>query len=216
MELEEIMIKIQIIDETGIDPKDLSTIVDGLNYFIPLVTKPWGQQDMKAGTNNGDWKVYITERNRKLSALGYHTIESNIPTAYVSHKANPNLWGRYIKPLVVKGKQIHGATWQQGLITVLCHEIAEMICDPAISNYSAQDAKGRNWLIEVCDHVYGSYSQSTFNGKVCIFPDVTTPEFYKLNSIAPYSIFHGALAPFTMTAKGYAYYKDSTGKLIKI
>lgn len=210
------MIKLQLIDETGILPEDLKTLVDGLNYFIPLVTKSWNQSDMVAGLEAGDWKVYITERNRQQGALGYHKIENQVPVAYISRKANPNLWGRYIKPLVVKGKQIHGATWQQGLITVLCHEIAEMICDPAISTYSAQDTKNRNWLIEVCDHVYGSYSQSTFNGKVCIFPDVTTPAFYQLNSQAPYSIFHGANAPFTMTAKGYAYYKDSTGKLIKI
>lgn len=208
--------KIQIIDETGIAPADIKTIVDALNYYIPMVTKAWAQPDMVATTDAGDWKVYITERNRQIGALGYHKVENNIPTAYVSHKANPNLWGRYIKPLVIKGKQVHAPIWQQGLITVLCHEIAEMICDPAINNYSAIDLKSRSWLIEVCDHVYGSYSQSTFNGKICIFPDVTTPAFYKLGSTAPYSIFHGATAPFTMTAKGYGYYKDSTGKLIKI
>ena len=208
--------KIQIIDETNLAATDLASIIDGLRYFVPLVSKAWAQPDFTIGTDPGDWKVYLTERNRKINALGFHTQENGKPVAYISPRACGRLWGHYSKPLVIKGKQIHAAMYTEGLITVICHEIAEMICDPAISTVSGQDSKGRNWLVEVCDHVYGSYSASTFGGNVCVFPDVTTPSFYKLNSVAPYSIYHGATAPFTMTPKGYGYYKDSTGKLIKL
>lgn len=203
--------KIQVIDETSIASADMKTIIDALKYFIPLVTKAWNQPAIQVGTDAGDWKVYLTERNRQNGALGFHKTENGIPVAYISPKACYRLWGHYTKALVVKGITVHGALYTEGLITVICHEIAEMICDPAIQTVSSQDIQGRNWLVEVCDHVYGSYSQSTFNGNVCIFPDVTTPAFYKNGSIAPYSIYHGAPAPFTMTTKGYGYWKDSKG-----
>ena len=208
--------KIQIIDETGINAADTAALIDGLRYFTPLVTQAWGLEAVTVGTDPGDVTVYITERNRHLGAAGYHTVENGKVVAYISKNATPTLWGRYHKALVFKGRQIHGAVWESGLISVICHEIAELLVDPVIKNYSALDIKGRSWLIEVCDHVFGSYSMSTFGNNQCVFPDVTTPNFYKTNSVAPYSIFHGATAPFTMTPKGYGYYRDSTGKLTKI
>ena len=91
-----------------------------------------------------------------------------------------------------------------------------MLGDPMITNYSKPDSKGREWLIEVCDHVFCSYSFYSVNGQIAVLPDVTTPNFYETGAKGPFSIFGGATAAFTMTPAGYGYYKDSSGQLVRL
>jgi hypothetical protein len=213
-------ITIRLINDASIAPKDFDTITQVVQHFVPLVTTAWNIPDVvvvNGGTPvAGDWLVYATEKNRRVGAGGYHETKAGVPVAYCSPRASGRLFGAYIKALVIKGKQIHGAIYTPGLATVLCHEIAEMLCDPQIATISSVDSKGRNWLVEVCDHCFGSYSTIVINGINCILPDVTTPSFYNTAGTAPYSILGACPAPFTMTPKGYAYYKDEKGMLIKI
>ena len=213
------MTNIALINDEGISTADMATLVTALQAFCDQVTKAWKQPSVKVSTDAtpGSWLIHLTEAKRVTGALGYHTVEAGLPVAYVSLKAvNGKLWGAYYRPLVIKGKVIRAATYSAGLISVICHEVAEMLCDPAIQTVSAKDAQGRQWLVEVCDHCYGSYTTQVINGNTCIIPDVTTPAFYDLNGKAPFTIFNAVNAPFTMTPKGYGYYKSATGALVKL
>lgn len=214
------MATIRLINDNSLPASDFTNLVEAVKYFVPLVTKAWNINsftiEANGSINTGDWVVYITEKNRKVGAAGYHTVTNDVPIAYCSLRASGRTYGTYIKPLVLRGKQILPARYTSGLVTVVCHEIAEMLCDPQIKTISGKDAKDRTWLIEVCDHVFGSFQNYVVNNINCVLPDVTTPAFYDVNGKAPYSLFNAATAPFTMTAKGYGYYYDNNGKLIKL
>ena len=177
------MAVINLINDNELSAEDFGNLVSAVEYFVPLVTKAWGIQpftiNANAPINAGDWVVRITEQNRHQGAAGYHDVVNGSPIAFCSLKASGRVYGTYIKPLVIKGKQITPALYTPGLVTTVCHEIAEMLCDPQIKSISAKDTQGRTWLIEVCDHVFGSYQNYTVNGKNCILPDVTTPAFYE-------------------------------------
>ena len=214
------MTTIRIINDAQIAESDFNKIVKAVKYFVPKVTSAWGMASVNIEANGtpvaGDWLVYATESRRKVGAAGYHGVLNGSPVAYCSPKASGRLFGTYIKALTVKGKLIHKALFSPGLVSVICHEVAEMLCDPYIQTMSAKDPQGRNWLIEVCDHVFGSYEVFVSDGTNCVLPDVTTPAFYNLQASGPYSIFNALVAPFVMTPKGYAYWMDSTGKLQKV
>jgi hypothetical protein len=214
------MITIRLINDGVMSDVDFQTMSKAVQQFVPLVTKAWGIKSVKVEVGGspvqGDWLVYCTEKNRRLGAAGYHGTLNGYPVAYCSLKASGRIFGTYLRPLIVKGKQIHAAFYTPGLVTTICHEIAEMLCDPNIKTLSATDAQGRAWLVEVCDHVFGFYQLTVVDGKNCILPDVTTPAFYDLKGSAPYSILGGATAPFTLTPKGYAYYMDAKGVLLKV
>jgi len=213
------MTTLALINDEAISAADMQTLAKALKNFCDRVTTAWNLPAVTVVTTPtpGAWTIHLTEAKRVTGALGYHTVEAGVPVAYVSLKAvSSKLWGIYYPARFFKKLQISPAIYSQGLITVLCHEVAEMLCDPVINNVSGKDAQGRQWLIEVCDHCYGSYATITVDGKVCVLPDVTTPAFYDLNGKAPYTIFDSVKAPFTMTPKGYGYYKSSTGALVKI
>ena len=210
-------ITIRLINDCGIDPASFNIVTKAVQDFVPLVTKAWGIPDVTVVSGGTpaptDWLVYATEKNRSTGALGYHTVKAGVPIAYCSFKAvGSKTFGLMHRALVVKGKTIRPATYSDGLVTVICHEIAEMLCDPQIKTLSPVDSLGRTWLVEVCDHVNGVF----FMSGPCVVPDVTTPAFYDLKGKAPYSLQNSTNAPFTMTAKGYGYWKDSKGILNKI
>ena len=214
------MTTIRLINDNNISDSDFQTLTKGVAQYVPLVTKAWGIRDVTVvggGTPvAGDWLIYLTEKNRHLGAAGYHTVLNGVPVAYCSPNNSYYMFGRYSKALIVKGKTIHGAVYRSGLLGTICHEVAEMLCDPYIKTVSAIDSQGRKWLVEVGDHVFGSYKLEIIDGQNCVLPDCTTPAFYDLNGKAPFSIFGAATAPFTMTPNGYAYSVDATGKFTKI
>ena len=214
------MTTIRLINDNELSPADFLNVTAAVSHFVPLVTKAWGLAPVSVvggGTPAPtDWVVNITETNRLVGARGYHKDVNGVPTAYVSLRAAGRVYGTYIKPLFYKGGLVHPAIYSEGVVTVICHEIAEMLCDPIVENFSKPDAQGRNWLIEVCDHVFGSYSFYSVDGRTCVLPDVTTPNFYELGSHAPYSLFGGATAPFTMSKNGYGYFRNPSGVLEKI
>ena len=213
-------ITIRLINDASIAPKDFDTITQAVQHFVPLVATAWNIPDVivvNGGTPaTGDWLIYATEKNRVTGAAGYHKTQAGVPIAYCSPRAAGRLFGTYVKALIIKGKQLHPGLYTPGLVTVLCHEIAEMLCDPQVATISPVDSKGRHWLVEVCDHCFGSYSNIVVNATNCVLPDVTTPSFYNPTGTTPFSILGACPAPFTMTPKGYAYYKDDKGMLVKI
>lgn len=214
------MTTLRLVNDNELSTADFAAITAAVRYFVPQVTQAWKLPAVTIVTgptpNPGDWMVYITEKNRVSGASGYHDDVNGVPTAYCSLAASYRVYGHYLKPLIVKGVVISPALFTPGLITTICHEIAEMLCDSSIESYSKPDSKGREWLIEVCDHVFGYYSNYVVNGNACILPDVTTPAFYELGAKGPFSILGGATAPFTMTKNGYGYYKGTNGVLEKI
>jgi hypothetical protein len=210
-------ITIRLINDCGIDPTSFEIITKAVQNFVPKVATAWNIPHVTV-INGGtpaptDWLVYATEKNRSLGALGYHSVKAGVPVAYCSLKAvGSKLFGLYHRALTVKGKVIRPVTYSTGLVTVFCHEIAEMLCDPLIQTLSPVDKLNRHWLVEVCDHVAGMYYMDGIN----VIPDVTTPAFYNLTGTAPYSILNSTNAPFTMTPKGYGYWRDDKGLLNKI
>ena len=210
--------KVQLINQAGIADNDFHTLVTAVDYFGSLVTKAWGVPALNVTTDKGDWIIYVTDSNRQLGAAGYHTVVAGKPVAYVSPKSSgAKMFGGYTPSKYLKSiKRTLPERYVSGLVTVICHELAEMICDPLIATYSSKDSLGRNWLIEVGDHAFGGYFNKTFFNQVCVFPDITTPSFYDLKGKAPFSIANLLTAPFKMSPKGYAYYKDANGKLVKI
>ena len=224
---------IVLVDEMGISYRDAKSLQKALNFFIALVCSAWGKAvpSLSWATNttgadivpkNGDWLVYITERNRgKPGVKGHHGKAMNgVIVAYCSLKAvGGNLFGRYHRPLMKLGKTFGVASFMgEGLVTTLAHEIAEMLCDSNLDQYSDKDKNGLRWLVEVCDPIEGCYLKFTDAERDldCVLPDIVTPAFYKLDGVAPFALAHSVTAPFTQSAKGEAYGLDPMGKLVKV
>lgn len=210
---------ISLVDETGISSKDLLTMQEALQAYLPKVCPAWGitVPEVSLEKIEGNFIVYLTERMRQTGATGFHRFENGLPVAYCSPKAAGRLYGHYSRPLIVKGKTLIPERYTEGLITTIAHEIMEALIDPQIKNFSALDSQGRAWLVEVCDHCFGSYIPITVFNQLCVLPDITDPNFYSLTAKAPYTINNAVKAPFTLTAKGYGYYHDpKTGLLRKL
>jgi hypothetical protein len=207
------MTTIYMSNGANLPANQFKTLVDGVKYFAPLVTRAWNLPAVTVVTTPtaGSWIVNITEANRQLGATGYHEDVNGLPVAYCSPKACVELFGTFFPQIISQGRMLKPNTYNTGLITTICHEIAEMLCDPFVKTYSAVDSKNRKWLVEVCDHVFGVYWAQSIDGVECVFPDVTTPAFYSLTGKAPFDLQNVVKAPFTLTPNGYGYYETSTG-----
>lgn len=203
---------------------DLQECLLGTQYFANLL-KP----DVKITLTPtaGAEVIHITDVGRHTGASGYHIMTNGTPTAFCSPSAAGRLWGHYTPAMWTKGitalgkvvtqpKLIHGELFTPGLITVICHELAEMLADGNIQTFTAPDSQGRQWLKEPCDWVFGTYLVHTINGIVSVFPNVALDSFSTIGAKAPYDLCGAVKAPFQMTPKGYAYYKDAKGNLVKV
>ena len=214
--------KLVLINEVLAD-KDFQIQVRAMQDFVPKVLKAWNLPAMEVSTQTPvqeDWRVYITERNRHTGAAGYHTVENDSPVAYCSPRATGiRLFGTYHAPLTSKlGKLLFPARFLNGLSYTISHEIAEMIGDPLLATLAAQDSQGRTWLRELADPVMDSCVTFTdpITKQLVVLADVVLPSFYDVNGKAPFSLANAPIAPFTLSKKGYAYFRDKLGKLIKI
>ena len=213
---------IQLINKSSVSAKDLATMVDALNQFVPKVTSAWGftSANVTSQPTPGAWLVYVTDEKRK-SGTGWHGVENGVPVAYCSPTAAHRVFGYYAPASYSKlTKQLRTPErFEEGLVTTIAHEIAEMLVDPFVNDnnkFSKPDGVGRAWLVEICDHVFGSYFTITSFGQICVMPDVTTASFYDLNGHAPFSINNSVHAPFTLSPKGYGFYKNLDGSLHKL
>ena len=212
------MITVCLVNEVNLTDNEMVTTKLALEDFVCSLLD-WKFGDIKISLDAPlatDWIVYITSRNRHTGAGGYHTVEHGVPVAYCLPNTAYNRFGTYRKAFIVKGKQVLPEFMRQGMLGVICHEVAEMLGDPLTKTLSAPDSKGRQWLREIADPVHGINYMKVINGKNCIFPDVVLPSFYDVNGKASYSVKNVLTAPFTLAPLGYGYYKDAAGKLVKV
>lgn len=212
------VVDVALLNEANIPDADFKKLVDGAQQFANLVAKAWGLPlTIVSGTaSQGSWNIHLSEANRHVGAAGYHQMVNNLPVAWCSPKAAVQTFGTYYPPRKLSLLKTTAPIYSIGLITVICHELAEMLCDPAIQTLSAVDKKQRKWLVEVCDHVFGVYFPMVVNGLTMVVPDVTTPAFYSLTAKGPYDLQEAVKAPFTLTPKGYGYWEDASGHLFPL
>jgi len=172
--------------------------------------------------------INITEQNRHVGASGYHVFLNGQAVAYCSPHASGRLAGyysppRYSLPITSFGKVIipsrlrTAERFTPGLITTICHEIAEAITDKDVETYTMPDKNGIRWLLEPCDWVDGSYWKADVNGIPAVFPNVALPSFWDISGKAPFDLLGIVPAPFTQKATPNAYgYGKVLGTLKKI
>lgn len=212
-----------VLESKSCSTIDFQSIVDAVTQFVPMVTKAWclptftvttsATRDPKA------WNVAILDifPNAAMmgKAYGYHEAVNGLPISYI--RANSfsirSATGLYKAPLIVRGKQVTSERMADGMATVVMHEIAEMLVDPFIKERH-NDATGRAWVLEICDHTKGLFKIVTKNA-VVVAPDFTNPSFYNLKGIAPFSHCNVPLNPFTLVAGAYGYW-DNKGTLVKL
>jgi hypothetical protein len=213
-------------ESTSMSASDVVTITQALNLFSAQVCQAWGlpARPVVLGKSRvDDWNLCIVDKFPNLAmaktALGYHEVLNNYPIGYIlAHPygtQRPAL-GRYTKPITFLGKQLTKPSYLPGLVTVMAHELAEMLIDPQI-NMTKADSKGRNWLMEVCDHTVGSYiiDMPTYKATP-VMPDFTLPSFYDVKGKQPYSLLNVPPMPFYLVPGAYGYYKDANGALHKV
>ena len=169
--------------------------------------------------------IHITPDQRHTGASGYHVSVNGIPTAYClpevsiyGHYNSGILPARVVAGIHIPAEKIHEPLMTPGLITTVCHEMAEMLADGNIATYTRPDSKGHKWLLEPCDWVFQEYFQVLVGKNMCIFPNVALDAFTDVtNKIGPYDLCGKVLGPFQRSSKGYAYYLDPiTGKLMPV
>lgn len=162
-----------------------------------------------------------------------HITPGSVPTAYISPDALlNNVYGYYApasysksitakilgKTVVVRQAKLRTpARYREGIVSVLAHEIFEMLADKNLNSKSTPDIIGENWLIEVADHVSGYFTIDNVNGNTCVIPAATYPSFYSLNGKAPYDSKNASSTPFDTTSPSfYGYTQDDKGALTAI
>ena len=170
--------------------------------------------------------IHITSDNRHAHASGYHIFVNGVPTGYVVPEVS--IYGHYspalhvpdvhVKGVLIPAHEVHSERFTSGLITTVCHEMAEMLADGNIATYTRPDFKGHKWLLEPCDWVFQEYFQVLVGKNMCIFPNVALDAFTDLtNKTGPYDLMGKVLEPFQRSPKGYAYFLDPiTGKLMPV
>ena len=221
----------QILDESGMTPADLETTRLALiEYLKPLAPWNFGECQVTVGAGDGV-PIYITKRNRKITAAGFHTVENGKPVIYiapVTDRFGYFLAGKPAKPFVPAKKigtftlrarpavPATPDTMRGGQLATICHEVIETLMDAGIDTYSSPDALGHNLLVEVADPVHGQYYKVVVNGINCILPNAVLPNWYKMGSTLPYDVMGWCIAPFVKSPRGYAYWRDKVGNFIKV
>lgn len=212
---------------------DFANCIQAANKVLAKWAPKWGIDAVVTADPAAkfDMAANVTDRNRHTSALGYHTVEAGVPTAYISPSAllhnvygtytpahwTAALWNLLRTKITRAAKQTSPARYREGICSVLIHELMEMLADAHIDRLSKPDSLGLNWLVEVADHVSGSYFIEVVNGINCVIPDATFPSYYDLNGKAPFSLNNSVTTPFaTTTPTFYGYTKDVKGALLSI
>lgn len=204
---------------------DVQNMVAPLQTFVSAVEAAWGMDGYQVAFGlapvTGEWNVCIVDQfpnpAMTATAYGYHEVATDgCPVGYIRANAygSRSLFGTYIKPLVILGKQITKPLMSPGVFSVICHEVVEMMVDPHVTNFRT-DASGRNWILEPADHTVGSWIINK-NNINAVAPDFTLPAFYNGKQFKPYSYLAVPPAPFTLVKGAYAYWKDSAGVVHKV
>jgi hypothetical protein len=210
-------------------PPELSIIIDSMKEYAPYVTDAWQKEPVEITTNPYDPKVcnfHLTDEKINRHAYGFHTYENQVPQAYISPYMNriqakfvarrsQNIFGvvKEHPDFIIRGKLIRKGRPTDltfGFISVVLHELAELLVDPGINLWKPWGDK--QVLVENADHVNGFHFFRVIQGVKVVMPDFTLPSFYDPAGKAPYSYCNAPTKPFDfITHKSYAYIKDVTG-----
>ena len=149
-------------------------------------------------------------------ALAYRVVENGQPIVYASYRSSGRLFGVYVKPWYLKGILKTKARMRNGYITVLAHELSEMLVAPLLDQFTMPDSAGKSWRKEVCDPVLGAYYFENVNGQDCVFPDFVLPTFWDVNGKAPYSYMGTAKAPMVWAKGSYAWFRSALTRLTRV
>lgn len=220
--------KLIVVNESNLTATEMLTFKLGTEDYLPKLS-PWGFAKVEVSTANFmgdasksdlfkdfDMKVYVTNRLGKLGIAGYHDVENGKPVAYVKPGTAYSRFGYYHPALVAKGRTIFKESMKLGSFGVMCHEIAEMLGNPLRNTFSEPDGLNRQWYREITDHVHGNDYMKVINGQKMVFPDCALPNFYKVRAATGLSIKGNLTKSFTLTPKGYGFYRGADGKLVKI
>lgn len=213
---------------------------------VLLTTDSTQQIDMVAHITNAFRDIscygYHTVKNgiQTYNLDGSHTLVANkdhitvglIPTCYISPDALlKNIYGTYtpahwskaiwnlLRTKITRASiQTSQAKYRQGIVTILIHELMEMVADAHIDQVSAPDSTNSCWLIEVADHVSGYYSVDILPDKtVCVIPVATLPSYYDLKGKRPFDTINASSTPFDTTSPTfYGYIKTILGAYVAI
>jgi hypothetical protein len=228
--------KILLVNEVGLSDKDLNTIAEGVERHANKVAQAYKLEPVEtiALTYSGNFeaspsaaayrntpKVFLTERQNKplkpyeRPPLAWRSTDYyNVPISYASLRASVKPFGVYKKPFILKGRQINPARMRSGLISVVAHEVSEMIVSPLMDNFTLPDSAGKSWRVEVCDPVLGAYYYEAVDGVDCVFPDFVLPSFWDVKASGPYSYLGTAKAPMVWARGSYAWFKTGVSRLL--
>ena len=215
-----------LVNEASLSTLEMLTLKLALADYLLTVCPPWSKPvptivsstSPVAGSNS----MFITTRNRKGNAGGFHAVENGSAVAYCLPSTVSNRFGTYRPARWSKAFPNKPSTlttpeyFLGGLLAVLCHEALELIADSDTKTVAPHpDSLGHHYLLEPADPVMGSLYMKKINGVNCVFPDAVYPSWYDLNGKSPYSI-SGKFKPFEKTAQGYAYWINEHGVLVKV
>ena len=217
------MTKTILVKTDQLSAADLATCVQAVNHTLAKWAPKWNITAVATTDSSvpADMVANITNLSRRIGAYGYHNVVNKVPTAWISPASMNNRvfgyyapasyskaitsFGKVIKPSVLRTP----ARYSEGVVTVLIHEILEMLADSNINTLSTPDSTGKEWLVEVCDHVSGIYGIEVINGNTCVIPDATFPSYYDLKGVAPYDLMNSSKTPFdTNSPSFYGYTQD--------
>ena len=170
---------------------------------------------------NGLPCAYISPSMNRISALFTSRRSANIYGQVIQHPALV-----YNHPEIKIGSKVFRKAYttvirpakpteiKPGFISVVTHEVAEMMVDPFIDRWTPmiktpEVPNGGELLIEVGDHVNSSHFTQLVNNKVAVMADATIPSFYDPNGVKPLSLNSSPTAPLTFPHGTYAYIKDA-------
>ena len=219
-------IKLALINDGGVPDDVMAVYKTVLEVQIAELKTKWPlpEVDVITTAEPGAWTAIISTKGRKLGADGYHNVtRAGIPFALIVPGSGINPYGTYrLGRLAYKSGSVlfpaRAEYKRSGVLTVLVHEVIEMLVDPFLKTRTEQaDPQGRRWLIEVCStSVMGGYYMKKIAGQLCILPNFSYPSAYDSQGVAPFDYMGVLKKPWTVTARSYPYQLTDEGKLVKI
>lgn len=207
----------QAVGETHLDPKKL---------YVPT---------------GKDFVVYLTERNAKGGASGYHDFiindadKTRYPVAWCSLRNSHSVFGKFHYPIVRLAHKVgllsiptrtYGKflIWHHGLATVAMHEIIEASANPWLDKFSGTvpgttlNAKGEAIFFEVCDPVETTWDLWT---DPITKQDIASPPFvfinwYNLNPTGQVCSDNSVTKPFQMSKGGMSFWRNALGRFVRV
>lgn len=212
-------------------------IVRAIEAFVRLVEKEWKLPRRRITTVPfaGDILIRVGRSRWHTGNPNYKKIFNGDPKDYVAPKVSwfKALWVwslelvgvRVALPVVEEGLEYFYA----GITCDIAHEVSEILINSnvVVQMFSGADWDNRQWLIGICDNVFGTYFYHHLeSGEVCVLPNFALPNFYKIfltssspmvhGGYPPYDFANKVTRPFTLTPDGYGLYKGVNKELTKL